>query len=222
MIGCEQPKRPTTGDVALEKVWRIPNSLARENLERYGYRSAAKAGPARAASWECSMGSLYDRLLQDPLNFFNACYDEGFRLTPQQIETIHLEGSRRRFAELRPNVPVLDKLAGEQGISEIARLNDVAPLLFPHTVYKSYPMSYLEKSRFDKLTKWLSGLTTTDLSRVDASGIDSIDDWLDLLEAQTPLLVSHTSGTTGKLSFSALPFGRTTNHPDNRRQPTRG
>ena len=147
------------------------------------------------------MGSLYDRLLQDPLNFFNACYDEGFRLTPQQIETIHLEGSRRRFAELRPNVPVLDKLAGEQGISEITRLNDVAPLLFPHTVYKSYPMSYLEKSRFDKLTKWLSGLTTTDLSRVDASGIDSIDDWLDLLEAQTPLLVSHTSGTTGKLSF---------------------
>src|SRR3546814_10411583 len=44
-------------------------------------------------------------------------------------------------------------------------------------------------------------LTTVDISNVDASGIESIDDWLDLLDADTPLTVAHTSGTTGKLSF---------------------
>src|SRR3546814_12961011 len=44
-------------------------------------------------------------------------------------------------------------------------------------------------------------LTTVDISNVDASGIESIDDWLDLLDAETPLTVAHTSGTTGKLSF---------------------
>src|SRR3546814_9275507 len=95
----------------------------------------------------------------------------------------------------------LFRSAREQGIEEIRTLEDLAPLLYPHTVYKSYPISYLERARFDKLTKWLGGLTTVDISNVDASGIESIDDWLDLLDAETPLTVAHTSGTTGKLSF---------------------
>src|SRR5580658_419377 len=83
----------------------------------------------------------------------------------------------------------------------IEAIEDLAPLLFPHTVYKSYPISYLERSRFDKLTRWLAGLTTTDLSHVDAAGVASIDDWIDLLEAETALMIQHTSGTTGNLSF---------------------
>jgi hypothetical protein len=62
-------------------------------------------------------------------------------------------------------------------------------------------MSYLERSQFNKLTRWLNGLTTQDLSEVDASGVTLIDEWMDLLDAQTELRVFHTSGTTGKLSF---------------------
>lgn len=147
------------------------------------------------------MSDLYSKLMQDPLHFHNACYDDGFRLTPKQIEEIQIAGIRKRFSELRAQLPVLDKLATDQGVDEIRSIDDVAPLLFPHTVYKSYPMSYFEKCRFDKLTKWLNGLTTFDLSNVDAVGIETIDDWLDLLDRETPLLVSHTSGTTGKLSF---------------------
>src|SRR3546814_12238421 len=85
--------------------------------------------------------------------------------------------------------------------SDVCSSDLLAPLLYPHTVYKSYPISYLERARFDKLTKWLGGLTTVDISNVDASGIESIDDWLDLIDAETPLTVAHTSGTTGKLSF---------------------
>src|SRR3546814_9869009 len=88
--------------------------------------------------------------------------DLGFRLSSEQIERLHLEGARKRFAELRPGLSVLDKLAREQGIEEIRTLEDLAPLLYPHTVYKSYPISYLERARFDKLTKWLGGLTTVD------------------------------------------------------------
>src|SRR3546814_18452448 len=95
----------------------------------------------------------------------------------------------------------LFRSAREQGIEEIRTLEDLAPLLYPHTVYKSYPISYLERARFDKLTKWLGGLTTVDISNVDASGIESIDDWLDLLDAETPLTVAHTSGPTGQFYF---------------------
>src|SRR5690606_31434055 len=150
---------------------------------------------------ELSMSDLYQALLQDPLNFHDACYDDGFRLTADQLHDVQLAGIRKRFGELRPKLSVLDKLASEQGVDNINAIDDIAPLMFPHTIYKSYPMSYLERARFDKLTRWLGGLTTVDLDQVDASGIDSIDGWLDLLDAQTDLLVSHSSGTTGKLSF---------------------
>src|ERR1700761_876162 len=147
------------------------------------------------------MSDYYQRLLADPTSFHDACYDDGFRLNIEQIERLHLEGARRRFAELRPRLSVLDRLATDQGNDAIDTIDDLAPLLYPHTVYKSYPISYLERARFDKLTKWLAGLTITDISHVDASGIESIDDWIDLLEVETDLMVQHTSGTTGKLSF---------------------
>ncbi|WP_199577103.1 hypothetical protein [Paraburkholderia xenovorans] len=41
-------------------------------------------------------------------------------------------------------------MGSEQGIDDIQRIEDVAPLLFAHTVYKSYPMSYLERGQFDR------------------------------------------------------------------------
>jgi hypothetical protein len=62
-------------------------------------------------------------------------------------------------------------------------------------------MSNLERGRFDRMTRWLDGLTIHDLSAVDASGVELIDDWIDLLDRTTEIRVQHTSGTTGKLSF---------------------
>ena len=106
-----------------------------------------------------------------------------------------------RFEELRPKLAQMDKLATLQGVGAVSALNDVTPLLFQHTVYKSYPVSLLEKGRFDLLTRWLGGLTVHDLSGVDVSGCDSIDSWFDAIEAQTPLRPSHSTGTTGKLSI---------------------
>ena len=49
--------------------------------------------------------------------------------------------------------------------------DDVVPLLFPHTVFKSYPASLLDKKRFDLMTKWLGKVTSYDLSRVDTRGL---------------------------------------------------
>ena len=62
------------------------------------------------------MGDYFERLLADPTSFHDSPYDEGFRLSREQIERIHLEGARKRFAQLRPGLSVLDKLATEQGI----------------------------------------------------------------------------------------------------------
>jgi hypothetical protein len=147
------------------------------------------------------MPALHERLIDDPLSGLEVPFSDLFTLTREEIEQVHLEGARRCFSSLRPQLAVLDKLATDQGIDEIRTLDDLAPLLFPHTVYKSYPVSYIERNRFDRMTKWLQSLTSADLSNVEAEGIDSIDDWLDELDRSSDLRVFHTSGTSGKLSF---------------------
>jgi hypothetical protein len=106
-----------------------------------------------------------------------------------------------RFAQLREAIPTLTAMASEQDVTEIGELNDVVPLLFQHSVYKSYPAQLLTKSRFTELTRWLDRLTTHDLTKVDVSSAQTVDEWLDLLDAETPLRVAHSSGTTGTMSF---------------------
>jgi hypothetical protein len=147
------------------------------------------------------MFTLDEALLEDPRSYIDARYDAGFRLDRAQLDAIHLKGAQRSFEALRDRIPVLRKLAGEQGVSRVASLDDVVPLLFPHTVYKSYPFSIIERGQFERLTRWLGALTTCDLSRVDHTGIDGIDDWLKRLDGSTDLRVLHTFGTSGKLSF---------------------
>jgi hypothetical protein len=92
-------------------------------------------------------------------------------------------------------------MADEQGITEIDALADVVPLLFQHSVYKSYPASLLERNRFAPLTRWLDRLTTHELADVPVDGCDSIDAWLGVLDATTPVRVCHSSGTAGQMSF---------------------
>lgn len=147
------------------------------------------------------MSSLFAQLRADPTRFVDAPYGEAFQFSREELDEIHLRGLQKRFNELRPRLAALGALAQEQGIEHIKHIDDAVPLLFPHTVYKSYPLSLLERGRFDRLTHWLSGMTTTDLSEVDASGVQTIDDWIALIESSTEIQLLHTSGTTGKLSF---------------------
>jgi hypothetical protein len=67
-------------------------------------------------------------------------------------------------------------------------------------VYKTYPLSLLEKRQFGHLTKWLDRLTTHDLTKLDLEGLKSVDAWLDRLD-DFGMVVGHSTGTTGKLSF---------------------
>jgi len=115
-------------------------------------------------------------------------------------EAVQLAMARLRFERQVPEIPQLKKLAELQEVSAVEKLDDLAPLLFRHTVYKSYPISMVTRGRFDLLTKWLDGLTVHDLSGVDATSCDSFDSWFVALEAQSPIRPIHSTGTTGKLS----------------------
>lgn len=100
------------------------------------------------------------RFADDPLEMTKTNVTELFSLSDKQRDAIHLEGARRRFGELRSSVAALARLADEQKINKISTLEDIAPLLFSHTVYKSYPLSFIENGNFTGLTKWLNGVSS--------------------------------------------------------------
>ncbi|GAA2410021.1 hypothetical protein GCM10010191_18390 [Actinomadura vinacea] len=127
-------------------------------------------------------------------------HEELFGLSRDVVEPLQQEVLRKRFATLRPNVEALGKLAERQGVDGIDTLDDVIPVMFDHRVYKSYPLSLIEKRRFDRLTAWLNRLTTHDLLRVPLDGLPSVDDWLARLD-EHGMIIGHSTGTTGKLSF---------------------
>jgi hypothetical protein len=138
---------------------------------------------------------------RDAVDFIYMSTDEMFDTPFAEVEAIQLTTLKARFETLIEKIAPLRQLADQQQIRKIDRIEDAAPLLFTPKVLKSYPLSLLENNQFDKLTQWLNRLTTHDLLKADVSGCDTIDGWLDRLEAQTPMLVMHSSGTSGKLSI---------------------
>jgi hypothetical protein len=126
---------------------------------------------------------------------------EMFSIPLAAQRDLHLEAARGRFDDLVDRIPLVRRLADEQGVTRLNTLEDLGLLLAPHSASKSYPLSFVENARFDRLTQWLQGFTAHDLSGVAMGGCESLDDWIDALDAQTPLRVVHSTGTSGKLSF---------------------
>ncbi|MFO1426714.1 MAG: hypothetical protein U1F11_07015 [Steroidobacteraceae bacterium] len=84
---------------------------------------------------------------------------------------------------------------------EIRRIEDAALLLFPHTMYKSYPLSAIENNQFDWPTRWVGTLTALDVSAGRCGRLREhrrLDRSHGFAVAGMP---AHSSGTTGKLSF---------------------
>lgn len=123
-----------------------------------------------------------------------------FSLRRSDVEHPQRLALSRRFESLRPKVAALDKLATRQGIDRFDAVTDAVPLFFDHRVYKSYPLSLIEKRQFPRLTAWLSRLTTHDLEAIPLDGVKSVDTWLDRLD-EHGMIIGHSTGTTGKLSF---------------------
>ncbi|MFW9996371.1 MAG: hypothetical protein ACFFD4_30290 [Candidatus Odinarchaeota archaeon] len=126
--------------------------------------------------------------------------EDVFSLEKDELEAIQLKWIKQRFNSLIPNIAALKTLVEKQGKDNIDDINGIAPYLFTHKVYKSYPMNLVEKKKFGLLTNWIDRLTTHDLSGVDTSGVKTIDEWLQRLD-DNGMFIFHTTGTTGKLSF---------------------
>jgi hypothetical protein len=153
-----------------------------------------------------SFGSDAEVFMYDPPAFFDRSYTKQHSIARDRMEELQLAALALRFNQGLEQVAMVSKLAGRQGITRVSEFDDVVPLLFEHTMYKSYPLSLLERQQFDKLTSWVSKLTPLDLSAVDASECDSIDSWLAVLADKAELQITYTSGTSGTMSF--LPVSR--------------
>lgn len=140
-------------------------------------------------------------LYSNPVNFTKLSTAELFAIDFDEIEKIQLHHFKRRFREFKGKIAALGRLAEDVEIDEITSFDDLASVAFPHTMYKSYSVADVDNGRWERMTQWLQAFTAHDLSGIDVSGCASMDEWMDALEAKTPLRPSLSSGTSGKISI---------------------
>ncbi len=126
--------------------------------------------------------------------------DKAFNTPKAELDALRLEAARELFATRRDQIPLLARRAEDAGIDEIKSFEDLVPLLFAHTVYKSYPQQLFNKGRWDAMVQWLQSLSVSDLSNVDTTDVKDVDDWLQRLWDAGHAVLS-TSGSSGKVSF---------------------
>ena len=142
-----------------------------------------------------------EQFMDDPIAFFGESLTQMHSIARDELEELQRQAMGIRFQQHVQSIEMVRKLAGRLGITELREFNDVVPLMFSHTAFKSYPAALIDNKRFDLMTKWLDKLTSHDLSHVDTEDCKSIDEWIDRLDEQTPLEVITSSGTTGTLSI---------------------
>ena len=126
--------------------------------------------------------------------------DTAFDLPASDVEPLQLRAAQELFEERRTQIPLLARRAEEAGIERVQSLQDLVPLLFAHTVYKSYPPAFVEKGQWGRMLQWLNTLSVADTTNVDVEGVKDVDDWIARLWAAGHRVLA-TSGSTGKCSF---------------------
>src|SRR5246127_4058173 len=122
--------------------------------------------------------------MDDPISFFGQSYTQMHSISRSEPEALQRQAMDIRFQQHRESIEMLRKLADRLGITALHEFNDVVPLFFSHTAFKSYPAALVDKKRFDLMTKWLDKLTSYDLSDVDTTGCTGIDEGIDRPDAQ--------------------------------------
>jgi phenylacetate-coenzyme A ligase PaaK-like adenylate-forming protein len=125
---------------------------------------------------------------------------DPFDIPEAELRPLQIAATQEAFEEKRSKIPTLDKRAREVGVDTIRSLEDIVPLLFSHTNYKSYPIAFLTQKRWKHILQWLSLISSPDYKDVDVEGAVDVDDFLARLWAKD-YYVTTSSGTGGKLSM---------------------
>ncbi len=122
---------------------------------------------------------------------------DRFDLPYGEVQALQLEAVDELFQIQRDKIKLLGHRAKQAGVDRISDFETVVPILFPHTVYKSYPESLLTQQRWDKLAKWLQATSSISVPVEEPAQYEDIDAWLASLE-KSGVFVNCSSGTTGK------------------------
>ncbi|CAN7599761.1 hypothetical protein LJR225_004517 [Phenylobacterium sp. LjRoot225] len=123
--------------------------------------------------------------------------EHRFEIPASELRATQIEAMNERFQERKDSIKLLSHRAKEAGISEVRSMDDMVPLLFPHTAYKSYPEGWLMDEKWDRMTKWLGTVSSHPITDVDLTNVADVDDWIGRLQARG-YFISCSSGTTGK------------------------
>jgi hypothetical protein len=126
--------------------------------------------------------------------------DRAYNTPATTLAPLQLQAARELFEQRRSQIPLVGKRAADAGIGAIRSFDDLVPLLFAHTVYKSYPASFVEQGRWDRMLQWLQTLSVESTSNVDVRGVQNVDQWIDRLWDAGHMVLA-TSGSSGKVSF---------------------
>lgn len=128
-------------------------------------------------------------------------HDDPFDYRLDDVRPLQLEAANERFATARAVMPLLDRRADDGSVKQISGLEDIVPLFFSDSTYKSYPEAFITDRKWRALASWVDTLSTkSGAADLDFAGVDTIDDWLlRLRKAGHYLYVS--SGTTGRCSM---------------------
>lgn len=125
---------------------------------------------------------------------------DAYNRSSGELLPLRLAAARELVEERRSQISVLRRRADETGVREIRSLADLVPLLFAHSVYKSYPAAFVEQGRWDRMLQWLQTLSVEKVTNTDVAGVRDVDEWIARLDAAGHKILA-TSGTTGKCSF---------------------
>jgi hypothetical protein len=121
----------------------------------------------------------------------------GHTLPYAEVRTAQIAALDEKLQQQIGRIKLVKHRAEEAGTTEIRHMEDVVPLLLPHTAYKSYPESFLTEKKWDRLTKWLGTIAAHPVDQIDLTGVAEIDDWVEAC-AKAGHFVACSSGTTGK------------------------
>jgi hypothetical protein len=95
-----------------------------------------------------------NQFMDDPIGFFGQSYTQMHSIARAELEELQRRAMGIRFREHYESIEMLRKLADRLGVTTLDEFNDVVPLFFSHTAFKSYPAALIDKKRFGLMTKW--------------------------------------------------------------------
>lgn len=130
---------------------------------------------------------------------------DTFDQPADEIKELQLEAARETFTAHRERVPLLRTRAAETGVEEVTGLDDLVPLLFSHTSYKSYPVSLITIGRWDRLLRWYTTVSAVEPGDVDMDGVRDIDEWTDRITAASTTARTSPAAPPGRSPSSTAP-----------------